>query len=360
MSQDPQDQISMPGALGAVTSEWLSDALSCRFPGTQVISLETGSIIHGSSTKIRLNLTYNGAGHAHQLPPTMMMKTGFEAHSDQLAESNRSEVLFYRHRTPDGLTNHAKCYFAGTDAASHRSVMLLEDLLGRDVTFGFATRPTTPAIARQMLDMIARYHARWWNSPDLPQLGPVGGGAAIADDWIGLFLAPENFEQTMALPRASFVPQEWQSPDLMGKALYALREINASGPPCCMLHGDMHLGNCFFEPNGKPGLLDWSGTMWGPPMIDLSEFLVTSLAIADRREHEVDLIKYYLQQLAAYVVNNPLSFEQAWLSYRRNAVWGFTSATCPASLQPDDVLSPYTERYMAAIADLDSLESLYF
>jgi Phosphotransferase enzyme family len=358
MTQFPEDNRTMPASLEDVTPEWLSDALSCRYPDTQVLSLHVGSIIHGSSTKIRLLLTYNDAGHAHRLPPTLMMKTGFEENSNQVADSNRSEVIFYRLRDPDRLTNHAKCYFAGSNADSKRSVMLLEDLLARNVTFGFAARPTTPAIAQQMLDMLARYHARWWNSPELAQIGQLGGGAAIADDWIGLLMAPENFAVCMTLPRAAFVPAEWKDARLMGKALYSLRDINASGPPYTMLHGDMHLGNCFFEPDGEPGLLDWSGTTSGPAAIDLSEFLITALDISDRRAHDRDLMKYYLQQLCVYGVPEPPSFDDAWLSFRRNAAGGFMSAVCAPYMQPEAVISPYTERYMAAIADLDALESL--
>jgi hypothetical protein len=357
MSQHLEDQIKMPVTLEDVTSEWLSQALSCRFPGTRVTSLHFGSIVHGSSTKVRLLLNYNVDGHAYRLPPTVWMKTGFEKHSGQISDSNRSEVLFYRHRAPEGLTNHAKCYFAGSNADTQRSVMLLEDLLARNARFGFATEPTTPATAREVIDMMARYHARWWNSPDLAKLGPLGG-SLIADDWISIHMAEDNFAQTMALPRAAFVPAHWQDRDLMAKALYGLWELNSAQPPYCLLHGDMHLGNCFFEPGGKPGLLDWSGTMWGPWAVDFSEFLLTSLEVPVRRAHDRDLLAYYLEQLRSYGVQDPPSFEEAWLSYRRNALWGFSAATCPLALQPEEVCSPYTERYMAAITDLGSLDSL--
>ena len=357
MSEHPEDQLGMPSTLDDVTEEWLSSALSCRFPGTKVTSLYVGSIIHGSSTKVRLLLNYNRAGHEHRLPPTLWMKTGFEKHSGQLSDSNRSEVLFYRLRAPEGLTNQPQCYFAGSNVVSRRSVMLLEDLLARNVRFGFAPEPTTPASARQVIEMMARYHARWWNSPDLAKLGPVGG-SLVADDWISIHMAEENFARTMALPRAKFVPARWQDRELMAKALYKLWALNAASTSFCMLHGDMHLGNCFFEPNGRPGFFDWSGTMWGPWAVDFAEFVLTSLDSPDRREHERYLLEYYLDQLVANGVKAPPSFSEAWLGYRRNALWGFSAATCPVALQPEEVCSPYTERYMAAIADLDALDSL--
>lgn len=357
MSQHPEDQLIMPAKLEDVTAAWLSDALSCRYPGTRVTTLHVGTILHGSSTKVRLLLNYNQAGHVHRLPPTLVMKTGFETHSSALADSNRSEVLFYRNRAPEALTNQARCYFAGSNAATKRSVMLLEDLLGRNVRFGIASEPTTVDGARQVIDMIARYHARWWNSAALPRLGPMGG-SLVADDWIAIHVSAQNFADTMALPRAQFVPDAWRDRDLIARALYRLWELNSKTPPYCALHGDMHLGNCFFEPDGTPGMFDWSGTMWGPWTVDFCEFVMTALSIADRRASERDLIVRYLDQLRLHGVASPPTFDEAWLSYRRNAIGGFLSTTCPAKLQPEAVCVPYTERYMAAIADLDALASL--
>jgi hypothetical protein len=57
-------------------------------------------------------------------------------------------------------------------------------------------------------------------------------------------------------------------------------------------------------------------------MHDVNYLITTSLSIADRRNNERELLSYYLDRLTANGVRTPLSFEQAWVEYRRTLVWG--------------------------------------
>jgi hypothetical protein len=349
-------RLSVPRSPEELTREWLSSALSGRYAGVEVVSLYQGTIIHGSATKIRLLVEYNEVGQSCRLPPTMWAKAGFEAHSSSLSESYRSEVLFYLQRAPERLANHPECYFAAADRSSRASILMLEDLLGRNVRFGSADRPIAPAIAYRAIDMLARYHARWWNSAELALLGPAGG-AIIADDWVAFQMAEENFNRSMMLPRAHLVPRQLRNRKRLERALNKMWEYNTL-PPGCLLHADLHLGNTFLEPDGKPGFIDWQGTTWGCWAHDFTEFVLTSLSIEDRRASDQDLLKYYLQQLGHYGVSPP-EFDEAWVQYRRNAAWvAFASATCPPTLQPEAVCTLYTQRGMAAVEDLDTLSCL--
>lgn len=61
-----------------VTAKWLSAALSSRYPGVEVTSLQVGNVIRGTATKMQVLLAYNDAGRAHGLPPTMVLKGGFD------------------------------------------------------------------------------------------------------------------------------------------------------------------------------------------------------------------------------------------------------------------------------------------
>lgn len=79
-----------------LTPYWLTAALEGNFPGTEVTSVILGTIIHGTSTKVRLLLTYNEAGQLHRLPPTMWLKGGFEPHSALRARIYAGEAAFYR------------------------------------------------------------------------------------------------------------------------------------------------------------------------------------------------------------------------------------------------------------------------
>ena len=343
----------LPENMTELTAEWLSAALACSYPGVEVTSMHYGTVIHGTNTKIRLLLTYNEAGHSYRLPPTMLVKCGFEAHSAQLTQITRSEVVFYRNRAPelDDAVNVPKCYFAALDENSGTSILLLEDLLARNVTFGSAVRPIDPKIAQRALGMLAHYHARWWNSQDLASLGtPI-----FANEWLDLTLEAGNFEHCMQLPRFEYVPPELRDREHFRRALYSSWESNAQGPSC-LLHGDLHLGNCFFEVDGTPGFLDWQGDTRGCWAHDFTEFVLTTLDIDARRNCERPLLEFYLQQLGSHGIDAP-SFDNAWKQYRRNAIWVAASALCPETMQPETVCIAYTQRGMAAVVDLDALAS---
>ena len=92
--------------------------------------------------------------------------------------------------------------------------------------------------------------------------------------------------------------------------------------PQTLLHGDTHIGNTYLLPDGRGGLLDWQLMVRGPAMHDVNYLITTALPIGDRREHERELLKYYLEQLKANGVKEPPSFEATWNEYRRTLIWG--------------------------------------
>ena len=49
----------------------------------------------------------------------------------------------------------------------------------------------------------------------------------------------------------------------------------------CLVHGDTHLGNTYFLPDGQCGLLDWQLMGRGHPMHDVSYIIATALSIAE-------------------------------------------------------------------------------
>ena len=65
-----------------------------------------------------------------------------------------------------------------------------------------------------------------------------------------------------------------------------------------MIHGDPHIGN-LFDDHGRTGFLDWGIINVGAPMRDAGYFLTMAMAIEDRRAHERDLLRHYLDARAA-------------------------------------------------------------
>lgn len=350
MTAFTQQKLPLATGINELTADWLSLALASSYPGAEVTSVYHGTVAHGTATKVRLLLNYNETAHSHRLPATMLAKCNFEPHGSLIADCMRSEAIFYRDRAPEveHLVNIPKCYFVGLDDESGDALLLLEDLLGRNASFGFAPRPISPKIARQALGMLARYHARWWNSPGPVRIGPAGG-SIVTDVW----LDEENFERSSKLPRFEYVPPELRDRERFRDAVIRLWEDNATGPSC-IVHGDLHLGNCFFEPDGSPGFLDWQGDTHSSWAHDFTEFVLSALDVEDRRGYDRALLAFYLEELHASGVDAP-SFEEAWQRYRRNTLWVATAAVCPVTSQYEAVCTAHTRRAMTAVKDLDAL-----
>jgi len=92
--------MQLPLAPQEITAEWLTDALAFRFPGVRVTGAEIADIINGTSTKVRVRLHYNRAGLDAGLPPTLIVKGGFEAHSPSMKDMCLNETRFYRDVQP--------------------------------------------------------------------------------------------------------------------------------------------------------------------------------------------------------------------------------------------------------------------
>lgn len=347
----------LPRTMEEISAEWLTQALAGKYRGTEVTSMFVGTIVHGSATKIRLLLTYNEAGHQYRLPATMFAKGNFEAASGpDMAACARSEAIFYRDLGPqvDGWMNVPKSYFADIDADTGDAFLLMEDLLARNASFGFALRPVDEQTARRTVSMLARFHAQYWDAPGVMRPEISAGARLAADIWMG----EPNFSQCAQLPRFDLVAPELRDRDRFQKAVYKLWALNAKGPHCLLL-GDLHLGNMFFDADGSPGFLDMQGDTRGCWAHDFTEFLMTALSVEDRRRLERPLLEYYLEQLRFYgVPDDALTFDQAWLQYSCNALWVSTAAVCPVSSQYEAVCSAYTERAMTAVMDLGTLALL--
>src|SRR3546814_10402139 len=57
-------------------------------------------------------------------------------------------------------------------------------------------------------------------------------------------------------------------------------------------------------------------------MHDVNCIVTTALSIGDRRNHERDLLAYYLDRLKAHGVAAAPDFEEIWTEYKRCLVWG--------------------------------------
>ena len=350
----PTPTLDLPTSLNEVDAEWIGRALSVRFPGTTVQDARIGTVINGMATKAQYTLAYDESAGSVGLPKSLWLKSGFEAHSERSAELYGAEVGFFRDIAPKLGGTLPRTYFEAIDERSGNGVLLMEDLAERRVTFGHPTSPLPVEVVAQLLEVQAAYHtflARKPSSLTLPWLKV--GGAIHSVDVGGEYM--DFWPVASQQPRWQFVPAALDDPERIRRGLRAMLALDAP-VDSWLVHGDPHLGNVFFDGNRDVGFLDWQTVMRGAWSFDVSYFIIQSLTVADRRAHEVELLKHYLEHMEANGAD--IGFDEAWKLYRQHAMWTFMTVLCPVQRQPEPVCLAHAERSCAALVDLDTLNSL--
>lgn len=349
--------LRLPTNIEGIDAEWLTAALSSVYPGVAVDAVERLHVIHGSATKIRIRLHYR-EGTQGNLPATMWVKIGLEPYSDELNEMGiySVEAMCYNTVLPQFDFAAPKSYFQAEQDDPPQVVILLEDLIARQAAFGLATRPMTVSQAASGLDTLASIHAGTWNDQRLKQLGlyPLFSHGGVIGP-IREFIA--NAELLFNAPRGRAVPAVLRDKTRLTAAYDRYVKL-AVDEPVCLQHGDSHVGNTFIEPGGTVGFLDWQCAAIGNWAHDVTYFLVAAIDVKDRRATERELITGYLSALEQHGVQAP-SFAQAWESYRRSLIYGFTIwLGNPETMQPPEICLACFERFGTAMMDHDGYGAL--
>ena len=101
--------MALPLKVEHITSAWLTRALAFKHPEVKVLDSHVLNVQTGTSTKIRVAASYNHAGTEARLPPSFIVKGGFEQHSPPMAAMYEREALFYRDVAPFIPMNGPAC-----------------------------------------------------------------------------------------------------------------------------------------------------------------------------------------------------------------------------------------------------------
>ena len=202
-------EIRTPRSIEEVTAEWMTSALAVAYPNVEVERCVFENAIWGMAGKARFRLAYNEVGRAANLPATMFVKAGFGKYPPEYEWNYTVEVWAYAWVLPYLETNAPRCYYAAIDEEG-RAVVLLEDLLPRNVRFCNLLEPLEYSQAARFLDAYARIHAKWWDSPELEKGGKfdflvhtMDQGDLGAGFWVNYCLEPENWKRKMGMPRGN-------------------------------------------------------------------------------------------------------------------------------------------------------------
>ena len=349
-------KMRLPLTLDEVTPEWLTEAMGTRFPGVRVASATRDRERAGTSTSARFNLTYDRDGGHADLPPAIYVKGGFDAvMRRRVWAALIQEARFYADFAPDVPVNIPVAYFAGVDEEQRQGIVILEDMSARGVRFGVASDPSDIDKVAAIIEGQAKLHARFWGDKRLPDyafwVDPAKAFCSYAFRPSNWDLVSERSYGPMML---EVMPTRERALELMDR-LWAIDE----GRTQTLLHGDCHVGNLFYEADGRPGFLDWQCTFPGDPGFDQAETLLSALSIEDRRKSEIDLLKMYREVLVASGVQDAPSFDDIFLSYRQHMMrmmpfWVMN----PYDMQSEETTITISERSLQAAIDHDMVGSL--
>jgi thiamine kinase-like enzyme len=360
---------AVPPSAEAITPQWLTSVLCRNVDGARVVDVEVIGGDNGTSARRALAVHYNDAGKQAQLPSRLFSKSTATLGSRLLlgiTGITEGESVFYTTARRDLKLRSPQAYYAGYDAKTHRSMVLLEDMTTRNWTFPDSMKNrVSRQDADDMVAEMAAYHSALWDSPrfrtDLQKLRPA-------------FAWQENLNRKVGFQKRTLTGLE-RARDVVPASLYDQRHrlypafmqslARHRSHPETLLHQDLHLGNWLRDDDGRMGLYDWQCVARGHWALDYSYALAGALDTHDRREWQVDLLKLYLQRLRDNGVTTVPTFDEAWLAYRQQPLHGlafglFTlgGSRFEPELQPRDYTIAAIKRISQHVADLDSISAV--
>ena len=311
----------------------------------------------------RLKLDYDY--EPEDLPRTIIIKLpstypDVKAISDKLGDHER-EAGFYEEVATNASLRSPYCYYSAIDPVTGHAVLLLQDL--GDARQGDSLVGCSQAEAELTIRLLAKFHASWWESPQLPHL-----------DWMPLKDAESSvYQEVYADAWKTFVQK---SGDGMPRELRNIGErlsqhiptikARLTDPPRTIIHGDLRLDNCFFgTPISSQSIVvfDWEFCAKGRGTYDVATFISEAFPPQQRRNEEMGLLRMYHSTLVANGIQD-YSFTQCLQDYRLSMLeifvfWIVVGGYCDYE---GDRATTYLHKalahFNAAIADLNCAEFL--
>lgn len=352
--------IRLPREIDQISPEFLTEALQQRFPGVTVRGVTIPFVHHGFTTIVRLELELDGAGRKSGLPNRIILKGGFEPQTRGIAGEFAigpflMEVGAYRTIPGLGL-NMPDCYFAEVDmdeTEGPQIILLMEDLLERGAVFGHGLVPHTVEQVRNRLTAVAAFHARTWDSPELAEGGRFDIFPRNANTLFKSYLThvgpPDRWREFCAMPRGAACAVAFHDLDWVHRAMDFMIALGEATPNC-LVHGDLHAGNLFEEPDGTPGFYD-SLPMRTAPMIEVSYHITNVLDHGDRRRHDRELVSHYRRELIRHGVEPP-GLDEMMRQFAAFLPYGFATFMVNSSTyQTESFNTAHIARYNVAMLD---------
>jgi hypothetical protein len=350
----------LPASPHDLEPAWLTRALAPRYPDARVAAIDVVEVRQVTNTHAHLRVTYEEPTRA---PATMFCKSPpLDPERRAVIAGSRmgpKEVLFYTRLAPalPGL-RVPDVYVARQDPRDQSFLILMEDLTQTGCRLPDGTWGIAPDSAARALEDLADLHVRFEDpvrreadAPWVPQ-APSTRAPGLSLLRFGLDHHRDKLSDTFARVAEIYLEHHAE-----------LIALWASGPgPATVVHGDPHTGN-LFDDEGRTGFLDWGVINVTTAMRDAGYFITMGMQIDDRRAHQVDLLRHYLDVRRAQG-GAPIAWDDAWLAHRLHALYCVPAACQIVTFPPDApprrkvFAAGFLARVEAALDDLDALGAL--
>jgi aminoglycoside phosphotransferase (APT) family kinase protein len=351
----------------APTPAWLTSVLQPHFPGVRVRAAARSGGDAGTTSRVRITVSYDEPGSGDPPPATLFLKLAPADLTTRLFVNlmglGQNEVRFYADLAAGAPLPVPRAFHAAIAGRGADFVLVLEDLGLRGARFADASQRVSPQDARVVIGSLARLHAAFWNSPRF-----AGDLAWLKSHGRNPRYRIERFVCATAIPAAMKKFGDLVPPQLRAAVPLLIDrrdrlEASWARGPLTLAHGDAHVGNVFFLPGGTPtaGLFDWQVVQRGQGMRDVAYFLVNSVPTDVRRACEGELIASYVAMLGALGVHD-FDEGEAHRQYRLHALYAWIAAAvtgAAATFQPEAVVRAAFARASTAVMDLDALGALH-
>lgn len=336
-----------------VTPAWLTAVLRGAGHDIRVSAFDQEPVGTGLMARShRFRLTSEGSG-----PSSVVIKfPSAEPGTRELgAHAYVREVGFYRDVAQRVTARIPGCHHADVSSDGTDFVLVLEDIA--DARQGDQIAACTPQEAERAVLNLARLHASTWAHDDLGRLPWLqrGDGPSLTDY---MTFALEAFE-----PRFAGLVTDETWPVLRAFTERAARWAETEPSTRAAVHGDYRLDNLLFSTTDSVvTAVDWQTVDYVNPGRDLAYFLGNSLTTEDRRLAEADLVRSYLDELAAAGVDD-YTETQCWADLRHGTFQGplvtmLGAFTADRSERSEPMFAAMADRAAAQILDLDALDVL--
>ncbi|MGH3253470.1 MAG: phosphotransferase family protein [Trebonia sp.] len=343
-------QLHIPDRWNDLSAQWMTAALSTRFPGAEVATASLVWVSEGTNRRARFGLTYSsGTG-----PEVVFVKAEGD-HRELHAQTGNlfNEPLIFASGLPLPV-DHPEPYRVLINEAGLDWLVVMEDVALRGGDARDSTQPLTIDQAANGVRGLARLHRAYWG---------FTGATHPALAWVRTWQPSAGFHSALAeriplgMERAGDrLPAElrrWSAAEIVD---LVDRYLALLGRDPTLLHADAHIGNTYVLPDDDVGFLDWQVARRGHWSQDVGYFLQGALVETDRRAAEQELIAAYAKE-----VGRGVDQANAWRWYRASPAYGlpvWLSTLGTDGYQRHEVSVELVARYGAAAVELGTVDAL--